>query len=54
MAEKRDVVAEELATIRKLLVVAIVNMPGMSQGKLATALGMNESSIRRMLSSSEK
>ena len=50
MTENLDAVVDELATIRKLLVVAILNMPGMSQGKLAKALGINQSSISRMLS----
>ena len=50
MPDNRDVVAEELETIRKLLVVAILNMPGMSQEKLAKALGVAQSSISRMLS----
>lgn len=51
MAEKRDAVADELAMIRRLLVIVVVNMPGMSQLKLAKSLGVNQSSISRMLSS---
>jgi predicted transcriptional regulator len=52
--DDRDAVLEELSTIRKLLVIAILNTPDMSQGKLADALGVNQSSISRMLSSKKK
>ena len=52
MPDSSDVLSE-LATIRKLLIIALLHN-GMSQEKLAKALGVNQSSISRMLSSKAK
>ena len=52
MANSQDTlmtIAEELTTIKKLLVVALLNS-GVSQQKLAESLGVNQSSISRMMS----
>jgi predicted XRE-type DNA-binding protein len=50
MAESGDQIVQELALIRKLLIIAILNS-GMSQEKLAKALDVNQSSISRVFSS---
>jgi predicted transcriptional regulator len=54
MVQNSDPVLEELATIRKLLVFAVMNMPGISQEKLAKALGVSQSSVSRMLGTKTK
>lgn len=43
-----QMIADELVTIRKLLVFALLDS-GISQDKLATAMGVSQSFISRML-----
>ena len=44
---------EELVLIKRLLLVAL-QRTGASQGELATALGMNQSTVSRMLTGARK
>jgi predicted XRE-type DNA-binding protein len=58
--EKGDAVAdskemmEELVAIKRLLVFALLQQPGVTQAQIATALGTSQAQISRMLSGSGK
>ena len=45
---------EELVAIKRLLIFALLQQPGVTQGQIATALGTSQAQISRMLSGGGK
>lgn len=45
---------EELVAIKRLLIFALLQQPGVTQGAIATALGTSQSQISKMLSAGGK
>ncbi len=53
MADNNEVM-EELVAIKRLLVFALLQQPGVTQAQIATALGTSQAQISRMFSGGGK
>jgi len=53
MPSGEDPVLKELQDIKRLIIIALIN-GGLPQDKVATALGINQSTISRLLSPEKK
>lgn len=53
MAETSEIVAE-LVAIKRLLVFALLQQPGVTQAQIASALGTSQSQISKMLAANPK
>jgi predicted XRE-type DNA-binding protein len=54
MADNNSELAEELAAIKRLLIFALLQQPGITQGAIATALGTSQAQISRMMAGGTK
>ena len=54
MADANNEILEELIAIKRLLIFALLQQPGVTQGQIATALGTSQAQISRMLSGKAK
>ena len=50
MADNTAELKEELVAIKRLLVFALLQQPGVTQAQVATALGVAQSQISKMIS----
>jgi predicted XRE-type DNA-binding protein len=54
MADNSNEMMEELVAIKRLLVFALLQQPGITQAQVATALGTSQSQISKMLGAGSK
>jgi predicted XRE-type DNA-binding protein len=54
MAETNKEILEELVAIKRLLIFALLQQPGVTQGQVATALGVSQQQVSRLVSGGGK
>jgi DNA-binding MarR family transcriptional regulator len=54
MADNNSGLVEELTAIKRLLIFALLQQPGITQSAIATALGTSQSQISKMLGAGGK
>lgn len=53
MADENEMM-DELVAIKRLLIFALLQQPGITQGQIATALGVSQQQVSRMVSGGGK